>query len=41
MDTAQGMPVDVDVDVDVDVVGDGDVAVGAAKIPDRASGGWY
>jgi hypothetical protein len=28
MDTAQGMPVDVD----VGVVGDGDVAVGAAKI---------
>ncbi len=23
------------------VVGDGDVAVGAAKIPERTSGGWY
>jgi hypothetical protein len=35
MDTAQGMP------FDVGVVGDGSVAVGAAKNPDRASGGWY
>jgi hypothetical protein len=27
--------------LDVGVVGDGDVAVGAAMIPDRISGGWY
>jgi hypothetical protein len=37
MDTAQGMPVGVEVDVGVV----GDVAVGAAEIPDRTSGGWY
>jgi hypothetical protein len=36
MDTAQGMPADVSVVSD----GDGDVAVAAAKIPDRAPGGW-
>jgi hypothetical protein len=40
MNTARGMPVAVGWALDVGVVG-GDLAVGAAKIPDRTSGGWY